>query len=914
MKKNTQTVTLPQPIFWEKYMHIILCATAFLLYANTIGNGYNMDDELVTRKHKLASKGISAIPEIFTSSYYSDNMGYSYEYRPVVLTSFAIEHQFFGDKPAVSHFLNVLLYVLTVFILFKLLRKLLHAYSYWYSVLVVLLFIVHPLHSEVVASIKNRDEVLALLGALGAWWFALGFSEKGKWWQAMLTSLLFLGAALSKMSIVPCLLIIPISIVFFKPVTGGRILLISLLLSVPIYPFLSIAGKFDALFMAAYMAAILLPWFTLRLKGDFVSRSFTSATQFVRGIKVRMQENMPVSANSSQALFALRPLGFLRSELLQIPFVVGVGLLLVGSGVYIWWPVEYLPVFWFLFFGLMFLVGNHSQRTALIPLFTVMFLWVCYVSYHSFYIDLGLGFLLFVYLLYPAIRNTILILCIALFLSLYIYVDLVFDYFSLLILFIPLMLRDKNRFFSILAYVVGLVALVIVISNITGVIQGDPWENIVAGIVLFSCILLVVIRKGMKIIVPFLLIAAIPFIHPVKEGDKRPKIETTAVSATVKGKPATDDKFYTLLPEEQRPIQFAELPITDDTPAEDRMGLAADVMGFYLKKMFLPYPLGYYYGYAFFKPDSIFSLWPMVSLFLHISLLALSFLVFKRQKLLSFGIWFYLVAIALFSGLFYPVVGVAGDRFSYLASVGFAMAIAYALIRLSMGMEAIVKDIKPSKPLMAIICTIIIVYGFLTLNRNTLWSDQITLMSHDIEYLDESSQAHNLYALSLMRESFENKKLRPDQQLNMRKTAVLHFDKAIQIWPAFFNAAYDKGRSATIIGDVNSAIDGYEKAVNIGTEDDFIDPYIQLGQLYLQVGRHKDFLVNAKKLLEKDKKAEAFNMVARGFYLNGNSDSAKIYLRKGMGLNPGEVSLKKNMAEIFKAESQLDSMNYWLAQ
>ena len=97
--------------FFEKYrFELIIFVFSIILYANAIPNGYNMDDELVTINHRLTAKGISAIPEIFTTTYYKDNAGYAYEYRPMVLSSFAIEHQIFGDSALVSHFFNVLLY------------------------------------------------------------------------------------------------------------------------------------------------------------------------------------------------------------------------------------------------------------------------------------------------------------------------------------------------------------------------------------------------------------------------------------------------------------------------------------------------------------------------------------------------------------------------------------------------------------------------------------------------------------------------------------------------------------------------------------------------------------------------------------------------------------------------------------
>ena len=154
LKKPPPAIS-PTPVsipIWEQ-KHFFSTAVfffSFLLFANSLTNGYNLDDELVTRNHRLTSKGIAGIPEIFTSAYYQDNMGYSYEYRPMVLASFALEHQFFGDSAAVGHFFNILLYSLCCLLLLKVLREMLIKYSPVIPFLVTLLFIAHSSHTEVV--------------------------------------------------------------------------------------------------------------------------------------------------------------------------------------------------------------------------------------------------------------------------------------------------------------------------------------------------------------------------------------------------------------------------------------------------------------------------------------------------------------------------------------------------------------------------------------------------------------------------------------------------------------------------------------------------------------------------------------------------------------------------------------------
>lgn len=137
-----------------------------------------MDDELVTRNHRLTSKGITAIPEIFSSPYYQDEAGYAYEYRPVPIATFAIEHSLFGDNVFIGHLANCLLYAFLCYGLFKLLIVIGGVVTPFVALCITLLFCAHPSHSEVVCSIKNRDEILGLLFCLLSCWVGIVGARK----------------------------------------------------------------------------------------------------------------------------------------------------------------------------------------------------------------------------------------------------------------------------------------------------------------------------------------------------------------------------------------------------------------------------------------------------------------------------------------------------------------------------------------------------------------------------------------------------------------------------------------------------------------------------------------------------------------------------------------------------------------
>ena len=217
---------------WSKWFPYLLGLITFFVYLNSIQNGYNLDDELVTRNHPLTSKGLSTIWEIITSPYYSDDMGYSYGYRPMVLLSFAIENYFFGESPHVGHFINLLIYMSIVVLAFKFLIKLFGIDYQYIAFFAMLIFAVHPIHTEVVNSLKNRDELLGLFFALLSLSFLMkqSVNEKNYLWF-MFCCIFLICSVLSKKSSIPIFFCAPLLIVNINKYQPLNYFIISFILS-----------------------------------------------------------------------------------------------------------------------------------------------------------------------------------------------------------------------------------------------------------------------------------------------------------------------------------------------------------------------------------------------------------------------------------------------------------------------------------------------------------------------------------------------------------------------------------------------------------------------------------------------------------------------------------------------------------
>lgn len=202
-----------------------LAVFAFLLYANTLGHQYVLDDPLAIGKNELVQKGISGIPELFGRHYRAGTEGAGASallYRPLSLVTFAVEWSMAPGSPFLGHLMNVLWYALTVALLFFGLQRLLAGRHWLLAAGAALLFAAHPLHTEVVANIKSRDEILNLFfGTLALYAWARWLERPAFRWLAAALGSYFL-ALLSKESAVVLLPVFPLAGWFFFKKTARQ--------------------------------------------------------------------------------------------------------------------------------------------------------------------------------------------------------------------------------------------------------------------------------------------------------------------------------------------------------------------------------------------------------------------------------------------------------------------------------------------------------------------------------------------------------------------------------------------------------------------------------------------------------------------------------------------------------------------
>ena len=227
------------PGFWAQHWlpALILIGASFVLYFAALKFGYVLDDQMVVWQNAYVQKGIAGLGNIFGTDSF---MGYFQKkenlylleggrYRPLSLATFAMEVSMFGkDHPGISHFINILLYGFTGVVLYRVLLGLFPAKedSRWYfsvAFIAALVFVLHPLHSEAVANIKGRDEILALWCSLWALYAFLKYFDTGNLFWSVASGVMLLLGLFSKENALTFLAVIPFTAWFFTKVPLRRI-------------------------------------------------------------------------------------------------------------------------------------------------------------------------------------------------------------------------------------------------------------------------------------------------------------------------------------------------------------------------------------------------------------------------------------------------------------------------------------------------------------------------------------------------------------------------------------------------------------------------------------------------------------------------------------------------------------------
>jgi protein O-mannosyl-transferase len=273
----------------------------------------------------------------------------------------------------------------------------------------------------------------------------------------------------------------------------------------------------------------------------------------------------------------------------------------------------------------------------------------------------------------------------------------------------------------------------------------------------------------------------------------------------------------------------------------------------FIKIIFVPVNLSadYYFSY----PQSFFNLENIVSYILFISILISLYFIYRYNKIITFGIlWFLLTLLPVLNIIL--IYNPVAERYLYIPAVGFSFIIAGIFSIYEPRIEN--RNFKFSYIIKCIlIISIFIFYSTILNSRIKDWKDDEHLWNNTIKVNPKSYFAYNELGLQ-------------------------YFKK----------------------GEIEKSIDMFEKAKIIKPEFDVT--YYNLGSVYFSQNRFDNAIINFKKAIDlNDKNPLYFNNLGSSYFQLNNFEEAVKQYQKAVELNSNFIDALKNLIISYKKLGQI---------
>ena len=200
IKKNSskKDISTSKKFDWSYSVLFAILALTVFLYIYVFKSNFLItwdDQKYITENASIKEISWVNFKNMFTSSYVNC-------YLPLTIITYAIEYSLFGLNPVPYHVFNLILHLLNVYLVFIFIQKL--ANKKEISIIVALVFAIHPMHVESVAWVSERKDVLYSFFFLCSLISYLNYLKKDFEWKYLIYCFLFFVLSLlSKPAAVP---------------------------------------------------------------------------------------------------------------------------------------------------------------------------------------------------------------------------------------------------------------------------------------------------------------------------------------------------------------------------------------------------------------------------------------------------------------------------------------------------------------------------------------------------------------------------------------------------------------------------------------------------------------------------------------------------------------------------------------
>ncbi len=233
-------------------------------------------------------------------------------------------------------------------------------------------------------------------------------------------------------------------------------------------------------------------------------------------------------------------------------------------------------------------------------------------------------------------------------------------------------------------------------------------------------------------------------------------------------------------------------------------------------------------------------------------------------------------------GMLVPVIGLIqvgmqshADRYTYLPTIGLAIAVVWGVGELAAR--------TPAARTAALGAALVVLAGLgvATARQVALWKDTRTLFTHTLAVTRDNAAAHQSLGNALM-------------VAGDPRGAIPHFEEALRLEPEFPHARVDLGSAFGMVGRYDEAVAQFQAALRLGETADL---RYDLGLVYARQGRMSDAIRECEAALRLDPDHyQAHAQIGLALAATGRLDEAIVHLRRASSLKPGEVAVRRFIA------------------
>lgn len=297
----------------------------------------------------------------------------------------------------------------------------------------------------------------------------------------------------------------------------------------------------------------------------------------------------------------------------------------------------------------------------------------------------------------------------------------------------------------------------------------------------------------------------------------------------------------------------------------------------YIQLLFFPYGLTIEHDIRLL--DTFFNATVILSFLSVLIILCMVYFLFRlgrEWKVLSFFIlWFF---ITLLPTTIIPLNAVLQENRGYLAGIVFAVFAGVCISRLH------------GRLILPGLAILIIFFSALTVQRNFVWSDDLTLWSDAVAKSPVSARAHDNLGLAYMGK----------QKYDM---ALEEFHKTIALNPQYYLAWYNAGVAYQLQGDLEKARLAYEKSLKINPA--YFRSYYNAGIVYKKLGELDRAVSSYEKALALDPRhVFVYNNLGVALTEKGDYKKAEDVFKRAVAINPGYEKAYYNLGNLYFREKE----------